>query len=131
MPKQAIKKHGVKFAVVGTITAIIYFLILYLLVELNEWPITLSSSIAYIGSLVFNYLSHYQWTFQSDNPHKIAMTRFLIMNTGGFFINMGIMYYGSMILPEYYLVIQLFAISIIVVWNFILSSFWVYKDCRT
>lgn len=121
------KLQSIRFILVGTATALIYYALLYVLVESYSSAIIVASSIAYVVAILFNYIMHYQWTFNSDSPHKVAIVRFILMNTGGFFINLAIMSYGISLFSEYYLVVQAIAMAVIVVWNFIISSLWVYK----
>lgn len=124
----SLKIQSIKFAIVGTLTAIIYYLFLFSLVEYFNVSIIIASSMAYVLAIIVNYLMHYQWTFNSDNPHKVAAFRFIMMNAGGFSINFLIMTYGLIIASEHYLLIQTFSLAVIVLWNFIISSLRVYKN---
>lgn len=121
------KIQSFKFSIVGTVTAGVYYVVLYAMVEYISFSIVVSSSIAYVSAIILNYMMHYQWTFSSDCPHNISILRFIIMNIIGFVINISIMAYGSSIIPEYYLLTQAFAMAVIVIWNFIISLLWVYK----
>ncbi|WP_407080057.1 GtrA family protein [Candidatus Venteria ishoeyi] len=121
------KKQNLKFAVVGILTTIIYFSMLYCVIEYLRISIIIASSFSYILSIIFNYLSHYHWTFYTTSSHTTALSRFFIMNMIGFLINFVIMHYASVFASHYYLFIQLISIIIITIWNFMLSSFWVYK----
>lgn len=126
-----VKQQSIKFAIVGIATAFFYYILLYSLVEHFSIPTTLSSSLAYILVIIFNYLMHYRWTFHSESHHKIAVFRFIIMNIGGFIINVLIMSYGAYIIAAHYLVIQTIAIATIVTWNYTISSLWVYRKKHT
>ena len=128
--RMSFKMQGFRFAGVGAVTAVIYYAVLYILVEYINISIVISSSLAYILAISFNYVMHYQWTFSSDIPHKVALLRFVIMNVGGFIINLLIMAYGSSRAPQYYLVIQALAICVIVIWNFTISSLWVFNSTQ-
>ena len=121
-------KYGLKFAFVGAGTAFIYYALLYSLVSYSDLSILFSSALAYILVIILNYMMQYQWTFRSTTPHKVAIRRFIFMNIGGFIINLSIMVYGQATFSEHYLIVQTVAIIFIVVWNFVFSSLWVYKD---
>lgn len=116
-----------RFSIVGGLTAFVFYFVLYTLVEYAMISVLISSSVAYIVAIVLNYMLHYGWTFEAKGPHRIAMTRFIGMNVGGFMINFLIMYYFVSDDNSNYLVVQLAAISCIIIWNYILSSLWVYK----
>jgi putative flippase GtrA len=85
-----------------------------------------STSIAFLIVVIENYLLHYWWTFRSNEPHTKAFRRFVFMNIVGFFLNWSIMYLGVQHFQLGYLWIQAIAIAVVVVWNFVLSNFWIF-----
>lgn len=117
-----------RFAVVGVATAALYYGLLYAGVEYLKLNAVLTSSVAYVIVIVANYLLHYSWTFAVSSPHTTALKRYLIMTTCGFFINGSIMYIGVSMLQFNYLLIQAVAMGVIIVWNYCLSSLWVFRD---
>jgi len=71
---------------------------------------------------------HYSWTFAVSSPHTTALKRYLVMTGCGFFINVSVMYIGVSVLHANYLLAQTVAMVVIIVWNFTLSSLWVFRD---
>ena len=133
MPLERLKRlvagsRFLRFALVGGVTALIYFSVLYVLVGLLNTDIVLSSSAAYILASMFNYCMHYVWTFESNQRHQLAISRYLVMCIVGFFINYTIMYLGSIYMEAFYLLVQAFAVMCILLWNFVIGSIWVYKS---
>jgi len=117
-----------RFAVVGLATAALQYTLLYVGVDILLLNATLTSSVTFAIIICFNYLMHYNWTFAVPAPHTKALSRYLIMTSCGFLINSFIMYVGTSLSDYNYLLVQTAAIGVIVVWNFSLSSLWVFKD---
>ncbi|MBE9538846.1 MAG: GtrA family protein [Proteobacteria bacterium] len=120
-------QHLFRFGIVGATTAALYYGLLYAGVELLALDAVLSSSAAYIIVIVANYLMHYSWTFAVSSPHTTALKRYLVMTGCGFFINGLIMYIGVSVLQLNYLLIQAIAMGVVILWNFCLSSLWVFR----
>jgi putative flippase GtrA len=119
-----------RFSVVGTLGTVVYYAMLGVLVELMRVPILLATSIAFLLVCVENYLLHYRWTFDSTKEHEVAIACFVFMNGVGFFINWAIMFGGVESMKMNYLLVQAVALVAVVMWNFMLSSCWVFRSSR-
>ncbi len=117
-----------KYGVVGTIAAVVYYVLLYAMVEFLGIPVLIATSIAFVFVVIENYVLHHTWTFESDQRHETAFPKFMLASTAGFFINWGIMYLGVEVLSIYYLLVQVIAIATVAVWNFILASSWIFPS---
>ena len=117
-----------RFCVVGVLTALLQFSLLYLGVEVLQMDTTLASSAGYVVVVIFNYLMHYSWTFKGTAPHGRALVRYLVVIGCGFLLNAVFMYTGVSLLSVNYLLVQSLAMLIIIIWNFIMSNFWVFRD---
>ena len=120
-------QRSLRFGAVGAATAALYYSLLFAGVELLKINAVVTSSAAYVLVIAANYLLHYSWTFTASSPHTTALKRYLVMTGCGFFINVSIMYVGVSLLQLNYLLIQTVAIGVIVVWNYCLSSLWVFR----
>ena len=116
-----------RFGVVGVLTAVIHYGLLYLGVEVSKLPPTLASSIGFIISVAFNYYMHYHWTFGEPAPHGRTFWRYLVMVSCGFLLNGAIMFCGGMIGSLHYLIVQAIALIAVVLWNFVVSNIWVFR----
>ena len=117
-----------RFGVVGVLTAILHYGLLYAGVEALRLPATVASSCGFVVAVIFNYLMHYRWTFGEPAPHGRTLRRYLVMISCGFLINAAVMYAGVQWLALYYLVTQALALVAVVLWNFILSNAWVFRE---
>jgi len=116
-----------RFGVVGVLTAVVHYGLLYTGVEVLQLDATLASSLGFVVSVVFNYLMHYNWTFGDPAPHGKTLHRYLVMICCGFVINALGMYIGERWLTLHYLLTQALALVVVVVWNFTVANFWVFR----
>lgn len=120
----------VRFGLVGGFTFVFYYLLLICFVELNLLSISFASAVAYIIAVGVNYALHYFWTFESDSSHKVVAGKYIVMVTSGFSINLLCMTYLIPNDGSYYLQIQAVVLFGIIIWNYLLSTFWVFKKIR-
>lgn len=125
------RKKIKRFLVVGGLTAGFYYCALLIGVELVGWSVIATSSLAYVVSLVINYLMHYRWSFESDRPHRTAVFLYLLMNLVGFAVNWVVMHSVQGESTIRYLVMQTLAIVAIVVWNYVVSNRCIYCTGKT
>jgi putative flippase GtrA len=121
-----------RFGVVGALTAAIHFGLLFLGVEILGLGSTLASSIGFVVCVIFNYLMHYSWTFATPQgveqlPHGQALTRYAVMIACGFTLNALIMYVGVHGLAWHYFPTQVIAAGSVILWNILVSNFWVFR----
>lgn len=123
---------SLRFALVGVLTALIHYGVLYIGVTQLAWSSIVASSVGFVIAVIFNYFSHYGWTFAGgadyqSPPHGRTLLRYLVMVACGFIINGVIMTLGVQLLGWHYLVVQLLAYIVVVSWNFILANVWVFR----
>ena len=116
-----------RFGVVGVLTAVLHYGLLYAGVEALQLHATVASSLGFVVAVIFNYLMHYSWTFDEPAPHGRTLRRYLLMISCGFLINGAVMYAGVQWAALNYLFTQALALVVVVCWNFALSNFWVFR----
>lgn len=117
----------IRFALVGGSTALIYLGLTFLLVETLALNATGASTIALVTAALYNYLLHYQWTFATDAPHGRVLFRYLVMCTGVLILNALVMHFGVSFTNTHYMLIQLVAAGVVICWNLVVSSLWVFR----
>jgi putative flippase GtrA len=117
----------IRFCIVGVGTALLQSALLYTGVALIGLETTLASSIAFVIVVIFNYLMHYNWTFAEPAPHTKTVSRYLFMIFCGFLINGLIMYVGVSGLGVNYILVQIVAMLMVILWNFSLALLWVFR----
>jgi putative flippase GtrA len=117
-----------RFGVVGVLTAVIHYGLLFCGVEWLRLDSTLASSVGFVAAVSFNYLMHYRWTFGEPAPHGRTLWRYLVMIACGFLLNGGLMYAGTGYSDWHYLVVQTLVFVVVITWNLGVSSLWVFRS---
>lgn len=115
-----------RFGLVGLAGTLVYYAVLWTLVELARLPVMLATCCAFVLVVSENYLFHRFSTFQSVKPHREAVPRFMIVSGLGFCVNATIMSVGLHRFGLSYLSVQAIALVVVVACNFI-GSFWIFK----
>jgi len=114
------------FAGVGAIGTLGHYTTLIVLVQFWAVDPVFASSLGFVVGAIINYILNYHFTFQSDKRHAEALTKFLIVATIGAGINGFIMYIGVENTNINYLVVQIFATGVVLLWNFIVNKLWTF-----
>ena len=117
----------IRFALVGISTAGIYYGLAWLVFANTGFGALVSSSIACVTALAFNYRAHYHWTFTTVAPHGAVFSRYLIMVSFGTVLNGAIMYWGVDVLARNFFLVQTIAAICMVAWSLCLSHMWVFR----
>ena len=114
------------FAGLGVIGTLGHYTVLVVLVQFWAVDPVFASSIGFVVGAVINYILNYHFTFQSQKRHSEALTKFLIVAIIGAGINGFIMYIGIENTRINYMIIQLFATLVVLLWNFIVNKLWTF-----
>lgn len=109
-------------------TALHYGVLVFLVTALDIPPATGAMTGATFGA-AFNYLLNHRFTFRSNRPHKESLPRFIVMAGVGVVLN-GAIVKTLTIAGINYLVSQVGATLTILVLNFFLSKFWIFRQTR-
>lgn len=126
MNKQTLRQF-ITFALVGAIGTAGHYLTLILLVELLNKTAAIATTAGFIVGAIINYILNYRITFNSNKPHHQTLAKFLLIAAIGAVINSSLMYLGTNILQYYYLLVQVIATLIVLLWNFIINKIWVFS----
>lgn len=116
-----------RFVVVGGFATLLQYALLYVGVEgLHLAPVP-ASAIGYVLSALANYALNRRLTFRSRASHRSALPRFAVVSGTGLLLNTAIMYVGTAILSGHYLLVQIIATVLVLLWNFIGSQLWTFR----
>lgn len=125
----------IKFAIVGTIGAIIDFGLLNLMYKYFGWPLlwanTLSVSVAILSNFTWNRL----WTYPESRlrPIRQQLPQFALINIIGLGINNLIVVGLSPVFANFipgpwdYNLAKAIAIGVVLFWNFGVNRLWTYR----
>lgn len=119
------------FVCVGGIATAFQYVILFLLVELGSFSPVLSSTIGFMLSCILNYSLNYRYTFRSDKKHSEAFSRFMIVASIGLSLNAAVMYFFVNVAGFVYILSQVLATIVVLMWNFLANSLWSFKKSRS
>ena len=114
------------FAGLGVIGTLGHYTTLIVLVQFWSVDPVFASSFGFVVGAIINYILNYHFNFQSDKRHTEALTKFLIVATIGAAINGYIMYIGVENTNINYLIVQIFATCVVLLWNFVLNRLWTF-----
>lgn len=125
-PSRTLPTQFLVFATVGGIATAAHYLLLIALVDgLHVAPVPASIA-GYLAGAITNYILNYYITFRSHKPHQETITRFALVATLGLGLNTAIMGIGIHWLALHYLLSQLLATGLTLLWNFIANRFWTF-----
>lgn len=116
------------FTGIGAIGTTGHYAILILLVQALHADPVIATTIGFTVGALINYLLNYRITFNSNKQHSEALMKFLSVAALGALINGLIMTAGINISDLHYLVIQVIATSIVLVFNFTANKYWTFAN---
>lgn len=115
-----------KFAGVGVIGTAVHYSLLIVIVELFDRDPVFGSAVGFLGGALVNYFLNRFYTFASDANHMAALPKFLTVAAVGMIVNIAIMAALTDLLDVQYLVAQVIATGIVLLWNFVANKFWTF-----
>jgi len=85
-----------------------------------------ASVAGFLVGMAVNYVLNYRYTFRSDKRHREAATKFFVVGCCGLGLNTALMWVGTGPLGIHYVVAQLGATGLVLLWNFGANQFWTF-----
>ncbi len=123
------KKSAVKFFLAGCFAGTANLVFLALFYDLLNWPIVLSTSLAFIASFLVSFSMQKLWTFRNFSKKKTIgqfslyiLNAFITLNINGFLMHLLVNEY-----EVWYLFSQIIVNVSIGIYNFFIYSFIVFR----
>ena len=126
----ALLRQFVGFAGVGVIGTAGHYATLIGLVQLAGLIPLLASTAGFVVGAIINYFLNYRFIFRSRKRHIEALSKFLVVATAGLGLNTMAVWFGIDVIRWNYLVAQLAATAIVLVWNFSANKVWTFSRSR-
>ena len=118
----------IKFGIVGVIATVIDFGVLMFLKEIMRIDVLIASAVAFLVSLIANYILSMLFVFKSSENGKIkGFIIFVVLSIGGLLINQFIMWIGTEIFTVYYIWVKIFACVFVPIYNFVTRKIFLEK----
>ena len=114
------------FAGIGAIGTVGHYTTLILLVQLLHANPVIATTIGFVIGALINYLLNYRITFNSNKEHRETLTKFFSVAALGAVFNGLIMSAGFYLFEIHYLIIQLVATGLVLVFNFMANKYWTF-----
>ena len=116
------------FASAGAIGTAAHYSLLLLLVTGWQVDAVMASALGFLLGLLVNYLLSHHWVFRSARSHVETAIKFLVIAVVGLGLNTGLMYLAITEAGMHYLLAQVIATAVVLLWNFAGNRFWTFAD---
>lgn len=136
-------KRFVKFAIVGAAGSITDFTVLNLLVQFAGAPLALANTVSFIAAVMQNFSLNRRWTFPESRERHASgqLAQFVIVSIIGLGLNQLVFltlhhFWEAYWIGAYgpntgftisYNIAKLFAIGVVLFWNFTANRLWTYR----
>jgi putative flippase GtrA len=137
-----------RFAVVGTIGAVIDFGLANLLTRAFHFPLVLAGTISFIAAILSNFTWNRYWTYPDSRTKPIGhqLVQFAIISVMGLAIRVPLLYFLEPVMENLAAALGLgfspildakaigdnitlaIAVVIVMFWNFFANRYWTYSD---
>lgn len=115
-----------RYGLVGVLSVVIDFLVLFICFNMIKFEQNTSISIAFTISTVFNFNMHRNFTFKNKSAFKIQLIKYLLLISLSYFITILSIHYLVTIGFNLYFS-KLLAICFVYLYGYIFSRFFVFK----
>lgn len=141
------RKRFVKFALVGTLGAVIDFAVMNLLSHgILQLPLVAAGTISFICAVVSNFTWNRFWTYPESRSRPLIsqLGMFFLVNAAGVLIRIPILHFAEPPLLEFvestlhtpHLTAEFIAknftlaaaVGIVMMWNYSINRYWTYND---
>ncbi len=121
-------KQFILFTMLGGVGTAGHYLTLVLLVQFVGLAAVWATTAGFMVGAVINYFLNYHLTFRSDKAHSETMLKFFIVALVGAGLNMIVMFFGVNVLALFYLLVQVAASFVVLLWTFAANKLWTFSE---
>ncbi len=118
------------FAGIGAVATGIQYVVLILGVHVAGIEPVLASTIGFIIAAFANYRLNRRYTFRSNKPHIEAFSKFVAVALVGLLLNGVLLAAGTQLMGLNYLLAQILATALVLVWNYSANAVWTFAESR-
>ncbi len=127
MGKPQLGVQFLRFSATGAVGTAVQYLVLVWLVGARQRPVAVASLCGFVAGAVTNYFLARRFVFPSSRRHSIASFQFMAVAATGALFNTSVVQvlFDS---GAHYLVAQMVATAVVLVWNFTANRYWTFRD---
>lgn len=127
MLSHAVVRQIGRFAIVGIIATAVHYAIMVALVETGRVAPVIATTIGYGFGIVVSYALNRRFTFAAQGtPVAKSFAKFVVLYGVGAVLN-GAIVGGLIALGAYYLLAQVIATGLVLIWNFLGARYVVFR----
>ncbi|HEV2412556.1 MAG TPA: GtrA family protein [Candidatus Saccharimonadales bacterium] len=107
-----------RYLFVGGFSAAVNLAALFVLTSLMHIQYLVSEGLAFLIATIINYILSILWIFQRSNRFRLEFTLFTLVGVGGLGLNELVLWFCVSKIGLEYLVGEVFAIAVVMIWNF-------------
>jgi len=115
------------FTGVGVVGTLIQYVVLLVSRNQTTAPPILASGVGFVLGAFVSYILNYRYTFRSVKNHREAITKFMAVVLIGLLLNTFVMLVGAEFFVLHYLLAQILATVIVLIWNFSVNILWTFR----
>lgn len=129
IPAQAQAELGraVRYGIVGGVTALFFFLTIYLSVDWLGLSLPIATALGWAVAVPINFLTHKIWSFESQRSYGHSIPRYAFALLCSFAVNLAIVEGLVRFFSVHYLLAQLLAVPALLVTNYATLRLWVFR----
>ena len=127
-----------KYLFVGGFSLVIDMFLLFTITELFGISYLISASISYLIAFVVCFILNFTYTFKvkikklknrtlMTNSVILSLTKYSGLTMFNYFVTMVVLFFLTEYFSIHYLISKMLVIIMIIMWNFFLYKYWVYK----
>ena len=121
----------ISFASIGAIGTAVHYAVLISLVQIGGVMPVVGSVIGFVCGALVNYTLNYHITFRSSKQHHEAMLKFFLVALCGLAINTLIMSLSINSFHLHYIISQMSASGLVLIWNFSCNRIWTFREVKS
>lgn len=119
-------RQFMRFATAGAVGTSIQYLLLFVLVESFALNAVFASSLGFLAGAAANFLLGHNWVFRSPLRYRDTVLQFAAVAGVGLLLNALLMYLAVDLIGLHYLLAQLCATGLVLIWNFLGNRMWTF-----
>jgi len=124
--KSPLAQQFLRFAAVGAVATATHYVVLIALKELAHVPLLWATSVGYLAGAVVGYTLNRRYTFEANHKFTHGLAKYVGVGVIGLVLN-GAILAALTQMGLHYLLAQVIATGVVLVWNFCAARFVVFR----